>query len=317
MIVTLGALHILAIAKGHKMLIVWNGLFLGALSILESGVAGIIPDDVGVREHIRPAQITHLHNIFRRDVGSLLNLGTEVANMRKMGWSRGLQEMANIWTSDCDNMDRHYVYVSNNEDLHKPKYGVSQDVSINKDDASILRGWFQQSRFFNRNLTKYGECYLDSPCPAFKQMVYWESNSVGCARNVCRRDGTMVNFFACFYTHGVPIQPIELFKEGRTCSSCDDVTPFCSTQLCVAAEEPNVKTCEKTCNSSVGRGILNPTTCACTCRSGMGSNCDKPCKNKEAYEGSDICDDIDVAYCTMEETRKLYKHICPASCGFC
>ena len=71
------------------------------------------------------------------------------------------------------------------------------------------------------------------------QMVYWETDSIGCASLHCdgsTGDRVVFNILICLYSPGHDDSDGVLYKEGVACSECDVGHLECSNDLCSGKE---------------------------------------------------------------------------------
>ncbi|XP_067652867.1 GLIPR1-like protein 1 [Haliotis asinina] len=190
------------------------------------------------------------HNNYRREAGA--------SNMNQLLWNSGLENLAQNWTGKCQwyhNYKRHripgfdYRYVGENMYLSLTWMYTTR----------ALDQWHNEKKFLSSQLT----CRSRRMCGHYVQMVWYNTETVGCSVRYCKkmgfsrwvRDGF---FMVCDYgplgnTRGVP-----LFKKGKPCSECPHGR-VCVNKLCALPNCNNIK-----CQNG---GQLVQDVCMCNCTS--------------------------------------------------
>ncbi|CAH1795980.1 unnamed protein product [Owenia fusiformis] len=258
------------------------------------------------QDAISVKQILRQHNKYRRRL--------KASNVLKMTWNNTLADEAAKWVGNCSNIDA--TYRSAKKDNLVPLIGMNAGAAKYRTVSSFLKTWYRQKANYS---SRWNGCLPNSKCLAYKQMVFANVNSAGCALQSCKIASTEINFFACAYSPGVIDVQERLAEKGKPCTKCPPKAGFCQHDLCVpcSAEKPSKCDCRKrTCSSSFGTGYFDKETCSCVCKYGAGPNCDERCENKADHLYVDslnlICED-DVVDCEQD----VYKKYCALRCNQC
>ena len=155
--------------------------------------------------------LLQLHNAFRSMVKPT------AANMHKMVWDDELEKIAKDFASKCivaHNPERHKLAKSFDWVGENIAWGTGSCGE--KDCGDVYEGvkrWFTESKSYNY---ESGECL--GKCTLYTQMVWWESNKLGCGAKRCG-DRTIL---VCNYAPGGNYVGQRPYTEGRPCSKCPD-----------------------------------------------------------------------------------------------
>ncbi|XP_075966310.1 C-type lectin domain family 18 member A-like [Anarhichas minor] len=220
---------------------------------------------LGVKEH---SQIVGQHNRLRSRVKPM------AANMQKMEWNEKLALLAKKRAASCltDPPPQHassFSHIGWNTHL-------SADGVTSFSDA--IHSWFEEGKDF---LYLSGQCRENATCQHYTQLVWATSSNVGCASQLCLREGDVSEMFVCAYypggnweVNGWLVMP---YKTGLYCSLCTSSMSGCFRLwdhvggLCEIPRNP--------CRMSCGQhGHLNISSCKCTCDPGFtGRLCQVRC----------------------------------------
>ncbi|XP_034534525.1 C-type lectin domain family 18 member A-like [Notolabrus celidotus] len=220
---------------------------------------------LGVKEH---SQIVAQHNRLRSFVKPI------AANMQKMEWNEKLVLLAEERAASChgDLPSLHSSPVSHvGWNTHFSVHGVNsfQDA---------IDSWFEEGKDF---LYLSGQCGENATCQHYTQMVWATSSQVGCATQLCLKDGDLWEIFVCAYFPGgnweVNGRLVTPYKTGLYCSLCTSSMSGCFRLwdhvggLCEIPKNP--------CRMSCGlHGHLNISSCKCKCDPGFtGRLCQVRC----------------------------------------
>ena len=165
--------------------------------------------------------LLQLHNAFRSMVQP------QAANMHKMVWDDDLERIAKDFAGKC--------IVAHNPERHKEAKRfdwVGENIAWGtgscgeKDCGDVYEGvkrWFTESKSYNFDT---GEC--SGKCTLYTQMVWWESNKLGCGAKRCG-DRTIL---VCNYAPGGNYVGQRPYTAGKPCSKCGD-NLTCEDNLCV------------------------------------------------------------------------------------
>lgn len=165
--------------------------------------------------------VLQLHNAFRSMVKPV------ASNMLKMVWDKDLERIASEFANKCivaHNPDRHKL--AKNYDWVGENIAWGTGVCGDKDCGDVYEGvkrWFSESKSYNY-LT--GQC--SGKCTLYTQMVWWESNKLGCGAKKCG-DRTIL---VCNYAPGGNYVGQRPYKTGKACQDCPSGMT-CEDNLCV------------------------------------------------------------------------------------
>ncbi|XP_034052900.1 C-type lectin domain family 18 member A-like [Gymnodraco acuticeps] len=221
---------------------------------------------LGVKEH---SKIVAQHNRLRSRVNPM------AANMQKMEWSDKLALLAKDRAASChtDPPDQQSSPLSH--------IGWNTHVSAHRGLTSVsdaIHSWFEEGNDF---LYLSGQCRENATCQHYTQLVWATSSHVGCASQLCLREGDLWEMFVCAYYPGgnweVNGRLVTPYKTGLYCSLCTSSMSGCFRlwdhvgRLCEIPKNP--------CRMSCGQhGHLNISSCKCTCDRGFtGRLCQVRC----------------------------------------
>ena len=149
------------------------------------------------------------------------------SNMLKMLWDSDLEKISKDFSNKCivaHNPDRHRL--AKNYDWVGENIAWGTGSCGDKDCGDVYEGvkrWFSESNSYNF-LT--GQC--SGKCTLYTQMVWWESNKLGCGAKKCG-DRTIL---VCNYAPGGNYVGQRPYKTGTPCSECPSGMT-CEDNLCV------------------------------------------------------------------------------------
>ncbi|TKS70090.1 C-type lectin domain family 18 member A [Collichthys lucidus] len=168
-----------------------------------------------VKEH---SQIVAQHNRLRSRVQPM------AANMQKMEWDEKLALLAKERAALChsDHPPQHsssFSHIGWNTNLSV--YGVTSF-------SDVIDSWFGEGKEF---LYLNGKCRENTTCQHYTQLVWATSSHVGCASQLCLREGDLWEIFVCAYFPGgnweVKGQLVMPYKTGLYCSLCTSSMSGC------------------------------------------------------------------------------------------
>lgn len=173
------------------------------------------------------------------------------ANMHKMVWDEDLEKIAKDFAGKC--------IVAHNPERHKEAKQfdwVGENIAWgtgscgDKDCGDVYEGvkrWFTESKSYNFDT---GDC--SGKCTLYTQMVWWESNKLGCGAKRCG-DRTIL---VCNYAPGGNYVGQRPYSAGKPCTKCGD-NFTCEDNLCV---EKTTASNQNPTNSKKC-GVLNGIVC--------------------------------------------------------
>uniref|UniRef100_A0A8C2W8T1 EGF-like domain-containing protein n=1 Tax=Cyclopterus lumpus TaxID=8103 RepID=A0A8C2W8T1_CYCLU len=150
---------------------------------------------------------------------------------------------------------------------------VGWNTRLSADDVTsfsdAIHSWFEEGKDF---LYMSRQCRANATCQHYTQLVWATSSNVGCASQLCLREGDISEMFVCAYYPGgnweVNGQLVTPYKTGLYCSLCTSVMSGCfrlwdhGGGLCEIPRNP--------CRMSCGQhGHLNISSCKCMCDPGF------------------------------------------------
>ncbi|CAG5855119.1 unnamed protein product [Menidia menidia] len=253
-----------------------------------------------------PSQIVAQHNRLRSRVRPM------AANMQKMEWNQRLailaKEQAGLCRTDPSLRGTpSFSHVGWN--THLSAHGVSSF-------SDIIDAWFKEGEDF---LYLNGRCRENATCQHYTQLVWATSSQVGCASQLCPKDGRLWEMFVCAYYPGgnweVNGGLVPPYQSGLYCSLCTALMSGCFRLwnhvggLCEIPKNP----CRINCGQ---HGRLNVSSCKCQCDQDFtGHFCQVRCSMQcihgrfKEEECSCLCD---VGYSGAECAEKVQfpYHIC-------
>ncbi|XP_066918983.1 uncharacterized protein [Clytia hemisphaerica] len=215
--------------------------------------------------------LLQLHNAFRSMVQP------SASNMYKMVWDDDLERISKDFAGKC--------IVAHNPERHKEAKRfdwVGENIAWgtgscgDKDCGDVYEGvkrWFTESKSYNYDS---GEC--SGKCTLYTQMVWWESNKLGCGAKRCG-DRTIL---VCNYAPGGNYVGQRPYTHGKPCSKCPD-NLTCEDNLCVEKTQPSEELMDKTskkCIQGVCPGSSHQQSCpapgTCPAMDGCPNTCKLP-----------------------------------------
>ncbi|XP_065661641.1 uncharacterized protein LOC100198409 isoform X1 [Hydra vulgaris] len=190
--------------------------------------------------------ILQLHNAFRSMVKPT------ASNMLRMMWDEDLEKISTNFASKCivaHNPDRHKL--AKNYDWVGENIAWGTGTCGDKECGDVYEGvkrWFSESKSYNF-LT--GQC--SGKCTLYTQMVWWESNKLGCGAKRCG-DRTIL---VCNYAPGGNYVGQRPYKTGKSCSECPSGL-LCEDNLCTETKKTETNPSDSEENSKTEKTISKP-----------------------------------------------------------
>lgn len=150
------------------------------------------------------------------------------ANMQKMRWDKTLKVLAEGYAAKC-------VW-DHNPDLED----VGENLYITTgplDPSEAVEKWFKEHE--NYTYTS-NECKEGEMCGHYTQVVWADSERVGCAAHLCEEvEGLPFEkstILVCNYFPTGNYVGTKPYEEGESCSRCPENFPNCEGSLCVAED---------------------------------------------------------------------------------
>ncbi|XP_078677472.1 cysteine-rich venom protein latisemin-like isoform X2 [Branchiostoma floridae x Branchiostoma belcheri] len=266
------------------------GTFLSLAVILSSGM----PSVRGSLTASDEAVLLEKHREFRKGVGA--------ANMEAMTWNSELATLAQAWAETCT--------TSHGGTSGSSAFGGDIGQNIYKtsgssvgDYNSVVQAWYDEVEFYNYNSAS---CQSGRMCTHYTQLVWAESEAVGCGAHTCSGDGTYV---VCNYGPGGNTAGTKPFKTGPPCSLCGRGAGWCEDDFCVDCPTKNC-TCPVECRNC---GVKDTAECQCGCKDGWdGLDCSvvcrdwhKNCGKSPGWPTTQYCTDATVGEVVTAQCRVL------------
>ncbi|XP_067301642.1 peptidase inhibitor 15 [Pseudorasbora parva] len=177
--------------------------------------------------------IVDMHNELRSQVQP------SAAFMQKVAWDETLRLVAEAYAAKC--------IWDHNPDLESLTLGENLFVSTGSFNATkAVLDWFEENVDYDYE-NKY--CPEDKMCGHYTQMVWANSNRIGCASHICDTleglDFEKATILVCNYYPQGNFEGENPYKAGDPCSDCPENLPVCEKNICVsedlfhASEEPD------------------------------------------------------------------------------
>ncbi|XP_077074730.1 peptidase inhibitor R3HDML-like [Siphateles boraxobius] len=178
--------------------------------------------------------IVDMHNKLRSQVQP------SAAFMQKVVWDETLRVVAEAYAAKC--IWKH------NPDLEKLILGENLFVSTGPFNATkAMVSWFEENVDYNY---ENKSCPKDKMCGHYTQMVWADSNRIGCATQLCDTleglDFKKATLLVCDYSPAGNFEGLNPYVSGKPCSKCPENLPVCEEKICVSenlfqpSEEPDV-----------------------------------------------------------------------------
>ncbi|XP_042313910.1 cysteine-rich venom protein TEL1-like [Sceloporus undulatus] len=169
------------------------------------------------------------------------------SNMLKMEWSERAAESAKRWAAECQGR----------ASLLKNRYVDDILCGESISQSNFARSWAEVIGFWNSSHSKfiYGKSMTEElwrKVLPYTQMVWYNSNEIGCAYAFCPLQETFTHFYVCrFCPTGNILEMLpKPYKEGPTCGDCPN---NCDNKLCTNPckykNEYSAEQCAETLNN--------------------------------------------------------------------
>uniref|UniRef100_A0A3P9IW14 C-type lectin domain family 18 member A n=1 Tax=Oryzias latipes TaxID=8090 RepID=A0A3P9IW14_ORYLA len=197
--------------------------------------------ELGIKQR---SVIVALHNRLRSRVRPM------AANMQKMEWDGRMAILAEKLAMQCG------AEPSPQNGPFSCHIGWNMHLSTHRiaSFSDIIHAWFEEGNDF---LFLSGKCRENATCQHYTQLVWATSSHVGCASQLCLRDGGIWEIFVC--VNGKLVRP---YKLGLSCSLCTSSMSGCFRLwdhvggLCEIPKNP----CRMSCGQ---QGHFNVSFCKC------------------------------------------------------
>ncbi|KAK7132757.1 hypothetical protein R3I93_019102 [Phoxinus phoxinus] len=179
------------------------------------------------------ATIVDMHNKLRSQVQP------SAAFMQKVEWDETLRVVAEAYATKC--------IWEHNPDLEELTLGENLFASLGPFNATkAMVDWFGENVDYDY---EKNVCPVDKMCGHYTQMVWADSNKIGCATHLCDTlEGLdfKATILVCDYYPRGNFDGQNPYVSGEPCSKCPENLPVCEDKICVRenlfhpSEEPDV-----------------------------------------------------------------------------
>ncbi|XP_007892428.1 peptidase inhibitor 16 [Callorhinchus milii] len=149
-------------------------------------------------------QVVKVHNNYRSQEGA--------TNMLKMSWDSGLENIAKTYAAKC-------IWE------HNPERGnVGENLFVGTGKFNVgnaIKSWYDEKPYYTFETMG---CAADKKCGHYTQVVWANSNKVGCAHYFCKtvegldlKDATIL---VCNYSPPGNYKNQKPYRKGKSCSEC-------------------------------------------------------------------------------------------------
>ncbi|XP_022095601.1 uncharacterized protein LOC110981897 [Acanthaster planci] len=234
---------------------------------------------------------------------------SRASNMQFMTWDATLATMAQRWAERC-------VFEHGFVENLSPYESVGQNLWLrggdpNKPISGVVAtdDWHDEIDYYY-----YESDTCTSVCGHYTQVVWAETNKVGCGLAYC---GYISGYrdawnFVCNYGPAGNFYGERPYKTGNVCTQCPTASPFCFNGLCRLCNlEEAGCSCPLTCQNC---GVFNKDKCYCECPGGFyGPQCADECVDTHRWCGANP-GWPSPASCSWDPSVPKG---CPLMCGVC
>ena len=191
--------------------------------------------------------------------------------MKVMVWNDYLASLAEKWAEGCKYGHGHPTH----------NFSIKPGQNLYKATASIynikngMRMWYIEKTDYNYDTLN---CTKGKMCGHYTQMVWADSEQVGCGSHRC----PSFNYFVCNYWPRGNWLNKKPYEKGPACSKCDGGAGWCKDGLCnwKCSKRGEDCSCAAVCYNCA---TLDKKTCRCKCADGWGgADCKERCEDKDA-----------------------------------
>jgi len=176
--------------------------------------------------------IVKVHNELRNKVamGNETNgAQPQAANMRKMVWDDELATIAQRWTDQCKFGHDHLrnlcdgTYVGQNAYWGASSRQMSPYSALGVSEDAV-RSWYSEVKSPGFDSSHVSPFVFEHGAGHYTQVVWAESDRVGCGLRYYKDDGWFSHLVVCNYAVGGNMQGAEMYLPGSPQSKCPDQT---------------------------------------------------------------------------------------------
>ncbi|XP_056089987.1 peptidase inhibitor 16-like isoform X2 [Rhinichthys klamathensis goyatoka] len=204
------------------------------VALWSAGIWVILSLAAGQLTEQEKSTIVDMHNKLRSQVQP------SAAFMQKVVWDETLRVVAEAYAAKC--------IWDHNPDLQKLTLGENLYLTTGPFNATAATvSWFEENVDYNYE-NKF--CPEDKMCGHYTQMVWADTNRIGCATHFCDTvEGlgfSKSTLLVCDYYPQGNVPGHFPYVSGEPCSKCPENLPVCEEEICVRenlfhpSEEPDV-----------------------------------------------------------------------------
>ncbi|XP_039507973.1 peptidase inhibitor 16-like [Pimephales promelas] len=205
------------------------------VALWSAGIWAILSLAAGQLTEQEKSTIVDMHNKLRSRVTP------SAAFMQKVVWNETLRVVAEAYAAKCT--------WKHNPDLQKLFLGENLFVTAGAFNATeAMVRWFDENVDYNY---ENKSCPTNKMCGHYTQMVWANTNRIGCATHFCDTvEGSSfkkATILVCNYDPPGNFRGQNPYVSGQPCSKCPANLPVCEEKICVHSrnpiqppEEPNV-----------------------------------------------------------------------------
>lgn len=158
------------------------------------------------------------HNEFRQ------NVSPAATNMKKMIWNHDLEKMSQLWAENCK--FKHGQPNCTNMPFDPIGQNLFLTTATTYTPNGAVAAWNSEVDFYTLSSNK---CQSSQMCGHYTQVVWANSNEVGCGAKYCTNLGYLV---VCNYGPAGNYVGQKPYSSGTSCSACPSGNT-CSNKLCI------------------------------------------------------------------------------------
>uniref|UniRef100_A0A3B3HWK2 C-type lectin domain family 18 member A n=1 Tax=Oryzias latipes TaxID=8090 RepID=A0A3B3HWK2_ORYLA len=204
--------------------------------------------------------IVALHNRLRSRVRPM------AANMQKMEWDGRMAILAEKQAMRCG------ADLSPQNGPFSRHIGWNTHLSTHRiaSFSDIIHAWFEEGNDF---FFLSGKCRENAACQHYTQLVWATSSHVGCASQLCLRDGDIWEIFVCAYYPGLwdHVGGLCEIPKNPFWMSCGQHGHL-NVSFCKCKCDPGFtgRFCQVRCSVQCVHGRFKEEQCSCLCHVGFG-----------------------------------------------
>ena len=188
--------------------------------------------------------------------------------MKLMVWDDYLASLAEKWAAECrfehgQPKRNRTDHIGQNLVQESGRYNAKEGIEV----------WYEEKKYYDYDTL---QCTKGQMCGHYTQVVWANSEKVGCASHRC----PSFTYLVCNYLPAGNYDGEKPFKKGPRCSKCDSGAGWCKDGLCNRKCSKSGKDC-KCAAICYNCAKLDKKKCRCKCADGLaGADCKDRCEDK-------------------------------------